>query len=305
MRARDLTAALIGRWHGRYGAARCPCHEDRKPSLSITDGPDGEPVINCFAGCDWRDVKDTLRQRGLLSERAGGEQRSAPKPRLRAVQDDDEIKNKIAFARKIWRASQPIKDTDAVQYLRDRGITIPLPPTLRSHPGLKHAPTGLAFPALIAAIQGPDGIITGIQRIYLLPGGAGKARVSTPKMALGRISGGAVRLSAMTGRLALCEGIEDGLSILQERPDLTVWATLGTSAMPGVKVPESVLEITLCPDADEAGEKAAQEASNALARDGRIVKIARPPAGMDWNDLLNAPENVAFLDQHRSSRHVG
>jgi hypothetical protein len=176
---------------------------------------------------------------------------------------------------------------------------------LRFHPGLKHTPTGLLFPALTEAIQGLDGKITGIQRIYLLPGGAGKARVSTLKMALGRISGGAVRLSALTEHLVLCEGVEDGLSILQERPDLTVWATLGTSAMPSVVVPESVTVVTLCPDADKAGEKAAQEASNALARDGRIVKIARPPAGMDWNDLLNKPENVAFLDQHRRARNVG
>jgi len=39
--ARTMTSSLRGRWHGRYGMVRCPCHKDRKPSLSICDGPNG------------------------------------------------------------------------------------------------------------------------------------------------------------------------------------------------------------------------------------------------------------------------
>ena len=298
----DLKKGFGGLW------GLCPFHNEKTPSFKVDHS--GRYFI-CF-GCDAKGdaIAFTRKTQGLSFPDAvkwllGTEpglapvKHSAPKP-----QDDNGNRN-IEFGRKIWQASQRIEGTDAERYLRGRGIAIPLPPSLRFHPGLKHTPTGLMFSALIAAIQGPDGKITSIQRIYLLPGGAGKARVSTPKMALGRISGGAVRLSAMTEHLALCEGIEDGLSILQERPDLTVWATLGTSGMSGVKLPDSVLEVTLCPDADEAGERAAQEASSTLARDGRVVRIARPPPGLDWNDLLNAPENVAFLDQHRRARHVG
>ena len=69
MNAEDLTRALGGHWHGSYGTARCPVHDDRSPSLSVRDGVDGEPVFNCFAGCDWRDIKDMLRADGLLPER--------------------------------------------------------------------------------------------------------------------------------------------------------------------------------------------------------------------------------------------
>ena len=32
--------------------AECPAHEDRIPSLSITEGQDGRVLIHCFAGCD-------------------------------------------------------------------------------------------------------------------------------------------------------------------------------------------------------------------------------------------------------------
>jgi hypothetical protein len=40
---------------------------DRRPSLKIEDG-DEEPIVHCFAGCDWQDVKAELRRQGLLPE---------------------------------------------------------------------------------------------------------------------------------------------------------------------------------------------------------------------------------------------
>jgi hypothetical protein len=38
---------------GRDGAwnARCPAHDDRDPSLSVTTGDDGRVLIHCHAGC--------------------------------------------------------------------------------------------------------------------------------------------------------------------------------------------------------------------------------------------------------------
>ncbi|HZL06411.1 MAG TPA: CHC2 zinc finger domain-containing protein [Coriobacteriia bacterium] len=51
---------------GRY-QARCPAHDDRTPSLSITETDDGKVLLRCWAGCDteavlaamgltWRDL---------------------------------------------------------------------------------------------------------------------------------------------------------------------------------------------------------------------------------------------------------
>ena len=42
MRAEAITAALGGRWHGSYGNACCPAHDDSTPSLSISEGKDGK-----------------------------------------------------------------------------------------------------------------------------------------------------------------------------------------------------------------------------------------------------------------------
>ncbi len=305
----DLVGAAVPMKKGSGGHwGRCPFHNEETPSFKVDQGGN---FYECF-GCGEKGDAITFVQKtqGLnfpdaVRQLLGMEPGLAPVTRAAPEPQENPDNPNIKFAREIWEASQPAENTDAERYLRGRGITIPLPPTLRFHPSMKHKQTGLMFPALVAAIQGPGGDITGVLRTYLLAGGAGKAKVNKPKMALGRISGGAIRLSAMTERLALCEGIEDGLSILQGRPGLTCWAAIGTSSMPGVKVPDSVVEITLCPDGDEAGETAAHQTSTALARNGRLVKIARPPVGMDWNDLLNKPDNVVFPDWPRETRHVG
>jgi hypothetical protein len=67
--ARTLTRDLGGRWHGSYGTARCPAHDDRSTSLSIRDGNTG-PLLKCHGGCDSGDVFQALRDRGLIGGRA-------------------------------------------------------------------------------------------------------------------------------------------------------------------------------------------------------------------------------------------
>ena len=51
---------------GKYIAC-CPAHDDKNPSLAITDA-DGTTLVYCFAGCPQRDVIDELRARGLWPE---------------------------------------------------------------------------------------------------------------------------------------------------------------------------------------------------------------------------------------------
>lgn len=53
--------------------ATCPAHDDRNPSLSITEGDDGRALIRCHAGCDTSDVLDALElsERDLFESRNG------------------------------------------------------------------------------------------------------------------------------------------------------------------------------------------------------------------------------------------
>jgi hypothetical protein len=40
-----------GRW-----VARCPSHDDRRPSLSVRELDDGRVLLHCFAGCNIHEV---------------------------------------------------------------------------------------------------------------------------------------------------------------------------------------------------------------------------------------------------------
>jgi len=41
---------------GDQWSARCPAHEDKSPSLSVRELPDGRVLLRCFADCDVRNV---------------------------------------------------------------------------------------------------------------------------------------------------------------------------------------------------------------------------------------------------------
>ena len=60
-----------GRWQ-----ARCPAHDDRNPSLSITAKGNGDVLIHCHAGCDVEDVVAAvgLTLADLFEERSDGRQ---------------------------------------------------------------------------------------------------------------------------------------------------------------------------------------------------------------------------------------
>ena len=51
--------------NGNKAIACCPCHDDKNPSLSITE-ENGKILVNCFAGCDPKNILKTL---GLYQEK--------------------------------------------------------------------------------------------------------------------------------------------------------------------------------------------------------------------------------------------
>ncbi len=177
--------------------------------------------------------------------------------------------------------------------MRGRGITIPIPHTIRFHPGLKHADTGLHLPCLIAAACNVNRHITGIQRIYLTHDGR-KAPLNRPKMALGSMTGSAVRLAPTTDRVWLTEGVEDALALVQMMGE-PAWAVLGTSGYKTVLLPENIRQVILAPDGDDAGQAVVQEAAIRLAGQGREVRAAKLPACRDWCDLLDTYEELAGI----------
>jgi len=275
----DWALSRLGgvRTYAGYYTAHCPAHNDRNASLSVRESEAGKLLFKCFAGCDYRSIIDALG-----GELWPGALRLPAKPAKPALKDG----KLTEIARRIWRESRPAADTLVQAYLRSRGITILPPASLRFHPTLKH-PSGVYAPAVVAAVQ-TDNQINAVHRTWLKADGTGKADMDPPKAALGPIRGHAVRLAQAREVLALAEGRETALSV-QQATGIATWATLGTANLPRVKLPDCVREVIICADNDVsgAGETAALAAAAKFTREGRRVRIARPPsAGMDFNDLL-------------------
>ena len=80
---------------------RCPAHEDRQASLSVTAGDDGRALVYCHAGCTVEAVTDGLgiRPADLFTERRAPAQTSrhrevpgpSAKPQLYTVRDTDGV----------------------------------------------------------------------------------------------------------------------------------------------------------------------------------------------------------------------
>jgi hypothetical protein len=286
MTAETIAKALGGRKAGAAWMARCPAHGDRTPSLSIADARDSKVLVRCHAGCDQRDVIAALRARGIWDAntrrpiRFSRKSERAPPP-----ETGREATTRTEAALGIWRGSQSVKGTPVETYLRWRGLTIPIPPSIRFHAGLKH-PSGSVWPGLVALVKsGTAGTPIAIHRTYLARDGGCKAPIDPQKMMLGPCRGGAVRLAEAGNVLMVGEGIETCLAAMQAA-SLPAWAALSTSGLRALDLPKDVRDVIVLADGDEAGETAARDCALRWKRQGRRVRIARPPQGMDFNDML-------------------
>jgi len=56
--------------------------------------------------------------------------------------------------------------------------------------------------------------------------------------------------------------------------------------MRSLELPDDINEVVVLADGDEPGEAAARSCSSRWSHKDRRVRIARPPRGLDFNDLL-------------------
>lgn len=288
MTAETIANALGGHRTGATWMARCPAHDDSSPSLAISVGKNGKVLVRCHAGCDQRDLIAALIERGLWDATGKSPGRIAQKHRNNLKREPDpDAKARTEAALAIWRASQDIEGSLGETYLRSRGIAPSLLPSLRFHPGLKHASGGI-WPAMVAlVVQGETGEALAIHRTFFARDGQGKAPVELPKMMLGPCRGGVVRLGQPGDVLMVGEGIETCLAAMQATGK-PAWAALSTSGLRSLDLPRAIAKVIVLADGDVPGEAAAQHCARRWQREGRSVRIARPPSGMDFNDLLRA-----------------
>ena len=256
--------------------ASCPFHREQTPSFHVVPA---KGFYHCF-GCgahgdavswliDYRQ-EDWPAAMALLALRAGLDLPSHL-PRPDGVQPRRTKAPRIAVPDPAAEAAARERGLaadapEARRSLQSRDIRLPPPPTIRLSPALDYwwtpparskgerpRPVSLGrYPALICAIQAPDRSVVAVQRIYLAPGGEGKARIPDPKTGeplaakktIGCAGHGALRFGPppLGGRIDLVEGPETGLRYLQAWglrsvdpwiPERTVWVTVGKDHLAG------------------------------------------------------------------------
>ena len=296
LKARVSLSEIVGRTvalkrSGRELTGCCPFHADSSPSFYVDDD---KGVWNCFGCGAAGDVIDfVMRLAGVsLPDAAAmlGASDWTPRDPAKVAKAlklcDDRKTAAIDYARRVWREASPIAGTVGAAYLAGRGIGGNLPGYLR-FASLSHPDAAGIFPALLAAVQGLDGQVCGVQRIYLASDGNGKATVPKAKLSLGRIKGAAIRLGPGASELIVSGSLEDGMTVAQSIPDVPVWSCPGEGMMCGLELPDVVRSIVIASDNDPPGVAASDKAAAAFSVLGLRVRIMRPGAAFkDFNAEL-------------------
>jgi hypothetical protein len=242
----------------------------------------------CCAHCGEHGYAHEGKQRRLLD---GTQNKLIREARERA---EAHLRKRRGLAHWLWEGSEPITGTLAERYLRGRGIAGRLPNTLRFRP-----PRGQHPPAMIAAFGIPlelePGVVDAANMLVreahvtrLRPDGRGKLETDDgpAKVMIGPSMGLPIVLAPPNdiGGLAICEGIEDALSIHQAT-GLGAWAAGCANRLPALArvVPLHVESVTISVDDDDAGRRYAHELADLLRRiHGRRLEVIMLDTSSNW-----------------------
>ena len=287
-----------GRKHGRYWTAG-DIRGARGRSLFVRLAPPGVPGKWTDAATgEHGDLLDLIRiASGAGSLRAAlAEARAFLAMPAMPLPADADSYDRTEAARRLWRRCRAIDGTHAEAYLRARHIHRCRFPALRFHPALFYRDGGgmRRLPALVAAVTGADGSVTGVHRTWLDPSRPAKAPVARPRKALGRVHGLAVRFGdPAPATLLVGEGIETVLSIVTALPDTIAAAALSAGSLGAFAPPPGVARLVVARDNDPDGERAAERLARRCARAGIAAQVI-VPEGDDFNDDLLALGSAAL-----------
>jgi hypothetical protein len=164
--AQTLTQTLGGKWRGHTGLAPCPvCQvERRRDQRGLSIRAEGCTLLAfCHkSGCDFRDIvkaaglpRDGLRLDPLAAREAD-------------AQRDGYVLAQLAKARRLWAICKPLTGTKGEAYLRGRGITCPLPPSLGWAADAFHGPSARYLSAMVAAATSAGAMLTLLRAVLTM-----------------------------------------------------------------------------------------------------------------------------------------
>jgi hypothetical protein len=244
------------------------------------------------------DLLDLIRARcGLGSFREAADEArrflSLPRgdPPIASADTDRTAPERIEAARRLFAMGQPLHGTLATTYLRTRGIgDLSGASALRFHPACYYRDGSGAtqkLPALLAAVTDDAGRIMGVHRTYLAVDGTGKAKVATPRRAMGALLGHGVRFGFGDDAdvIAAGEGIETMLSLRKLMPGMPMIAGLSAAHLSALLIPPGVRRLYVALDADGAGRQGTQRLTGCARKAGIEALTLRSALG-DFNDDL-------------------
>jgi len=159
-------------------------------------------------------------------------------------------KDMTKYAFKLYEEAVPISGTLAEKYLLKRWLNPMFFPTEFRY--LEHIKDKM----LVAPIRDKQGTFTGIHRIYL-----NDDATKSKKKSLGSVKGNGVWLTQrelLTRKLHIVEGMEDGLSVIQNNYGISVVQTTGATFFESFEIPTGVTDVCFLLDNDTASTKYSQ-----------------------------------------------
>lgn len=292
-----VAKALLGEPHDALSSAR-DWRWGRRGSLSIDPARGlwwdfelgaGGGVIDLVAHvlqCDRPAARRWLGQSKLTL---------APLPPNSAVAIEDTARRRDR-ALALWQEGRTPLASPVAVYLEARGLPAilqhpELRPAIRFHPACPYERQRVpAVLALLTAIS--DARPMAVRRTALA--GNGQRRLDgegakLPHKALGPCAGAVVRIAgpdAPSGVLAVCEGLETGLSLVAAGVT-PLWACLSAGTLRGLPVLPGVSRLLIFADHDPPGLEAARTLAKRWADAGRDAAVRCPETpGHDFNDAL-------------------
>jgi len=284
--AANISASLGGAASGSGFLMKCCCHDDKNPSLSIKDttNKNGETdvIVNCLAGCDWKDVKEKLTVMGLL-----------PKFRPQKKREVEDLKRENF----IW--ARAVKDSSSVKkVLLTRGITIG-----HDSPAIRKGIYKKQHMLVFAMTEPGDAKVLAVQRMQY----DHETYKKTGRGAMFGKNGDGDNFCKGRGvffyrkqpvdDFITGEGIETVLSGMQVM-SMNGCACLSTSGMVGISLPEGVKNLYVLVDSDKkyGGQKASISLAQKYKNKIDNIFLVSPgescftdePEKQDLNDLLMA-----------------
>jgi hypothetical protein len=262
----------------------------------------GDVIVHSFAGDDWRDCLDHVRERlGIPPDDwkrardgriAADEVKAGPRPSLR----QEEAERKKASAQARWGDARDPRRTIVERYLNNRCLELTddvAGTVIRFHPRCPWRDDDGALirvPVMLCAMRSiATDELTAVHRTRLSADGQ-----KLDRRMLGIATGAAVKLDAdenVTHGLHISEGVETGVAA-RALGFMPTWALGSAGGITNFPVLGGIECLTIFIENDAPGQRAAAACTARWQEAGREVLHARSLCGSDANDAIQAKASL-------------